>query len=86
MKYRRTAQFKIAFEKLPSEIKEKAYKTFLLFQQNPHHPSLFVKQIRGLPGVWEGRIDIRYRFTFHYEADFYVFRNIGSHNILERNP
>jgi hypothetical protein len=40
MNYRRTAQFKIAFEKLPSEIKEKAYKAFLLFQQNPHHPYL----------------------------------------------
>jgi len=48
VKYRRTAQFKIAFDKLPSEIKEKEYKAFLLFQQNPHHPSLFVKQIRGL--------------------------------------
>ena len=86
MKYRRTAQFKSAFERLPLEVKEKAYKAFLLFQQNPHHPSLFVKQIRGLPGVWEGRIDIRYRFTFHYEEDFCVFRNIGPHSILDRNP
>ena len=45
-----------------------------------------MKQIRGLPGVWEGRIDIRYRFTFHYEEDLCVFRNIGPHSILERNP
>jgi hypothetical protein len=28
MKYRRTAQFKSAFEKLPPEIKEKAFKAF----------------------------------------------------------
>jgi hypothetical protein len=28
MKYRRTAQFKSAFEKLPPGIKEKAYKAF----------------------------------------------------------
>ena len=86
MKYRRTAQFKNAYEKLPPEIKEKAFKAFLLFQQNPHHPSWFVKHIRGLSGVWEGRIDIRYRFTFHYEEDLCVFRNIGPHSILERNP
>jgi mRNA-degrading endonuclease RelE of RelBE toxin-antitoxin system len=86
VKYRRTAQFKAAFDKLPSEIQQKVYKAFSLFQQNPHHPSLVVKQIRGLPGVWEGRIDIRYRFTFHYEEDICVFRNIGPHNILERNP
>jgi hypothetical protein len=51
MKYRRTVQFKSAFEKLPPEIKEKAYKAFLLFQQNPYHPSLFVKNMRlGLAG------------------------------------
>ena len=86
MKYRRTAQFKSALERLPPEMKEKAYKAFSLFQQNPHHPSLLVKQIRGLPGVWEGRIDIRYPFTFHYEEDLWVFRNIGPHSILERNP
>ena len=35
-----------------------------------------MKQIRGLSGVWEGRIDIRYRFIFHYEEDICVFRNI----------
>jgi|MudIll2142460700_1097286.scaffolds.fasta_scaffold69476_4 hypothetical protein len=51
MKYRRTVQFKNAFEKLPPEIKEEAYKAFLLVQQNPHHPSLLVKNIRlGLAG------------------------------------
>jgi len=39
-----------------------------------------------LPGVWEGRIDVSYRFTFHYEDDLCVFRNIGPHAIVEREP
>jgi hypothetical protein len=86
VKYRRTTHFKAAFEILPSDIQQKAHKAFLLFQQNPQHPSLRVKPIRGLPGVWEGRIDIHYRFTFHYEEGICVFRNIGQHVILERNP
>lgn len=35
-------------------------------------------------GVWEGRVDIHYRFTFHYEGDTVVFRNIGHHDILDK--
>ena len=45
-----------------------------------------IKRVQGMPGVWEGRIDIRYRFTFHYEDDTCVFRNIGPHVIIEREP
>ena len=86
MKYRRLPSFKKAFRRLPREIQVKAGKAFLLFRENPNHPSLCIKRMRGLLGVWEGRVDIRYRFTFHYEDDTVVFRNIGPHNILDRNP
>ena len=86
MKYRRLPSFKRAFSRLPHEIQLKAGKAFLLFRENPKHPSLRIKRVRGVAGVWEGRIDIRYRFTFHYEDDTAVFRNIGPHNIMERNP
>jgi len=86
MKYRRIPSFKKAFARLPREVQVKAGKAFLLFRENPNHPSLRIKRVRGVPGVWEGRIDIRYRFTFHYEDDTVVFRNIGPHNILERKP
>ena len=67
MKYRRLPPFKRAFERLPREVQVKAGKAFLLFKENPRHPSLRIKRMRGVPGVWEGRVDIRYRFTFHYE-------------------
>jgi mRNA interferase RelE/StbE len=86
MKYRRLPSFKKAFGRMPREIQVKAGKVFLLFQENPNHPSLRIKRVRGVPGVWEGRIDIHYRFTFHYEDDTVVFRNIGPHDILERKP
>jgi mRNA-degrading endonuclease RelE of RelBE toxin-antitoxin system len=86
MKYIRTERFKKAAVKLPREIQTKAAKAFLLFKDNPHHPSLGVKRVQGMPDVWEGRIDIHYRFTFHYEGDACVFRNIGLHEIVEREP
>ena len=86
MRYVRTERFKKAAGKLPHEIQVKAAKAFLLFKENPRHSSLGVKRIQGMQGVWEGRIDIHYRFTFHYEEGACVFRNIGPHEILEREP
>ena len=86
MRYRRLPAFKKAFERLPADIQVKAGKAFLLFKENPQHPSLHVKRVRGLSGVWEGRIDIHYRFTFHYEGDTAVFRNVGPHDILDKAP
>jgi len=86
MRYVRTGQFKKAAAKLPREIQAKAAKAFMLFKENPRHPSLGVKRVQGLPGVWEGRIDVNYRFTFHYEDDVCIFRNIGPHAIVEREP
>ena len=86
MKYIRTERFKKAAVKLPHEIQTKVAKAFLLFKDNPRHPSLGVKRVQGMPDVWEGRIDIHYRFTFHYEGDACVFRNIGLHEIVEREP
>ena len=86
MRYVRLPSFKRAFQRLPHGIQVKVGKAFLLFKENPRHPSLHVKRMEGMPGVWEGRIDIHYRFTFHYEGDTAVFRNIGTHDILEKNP
>ena len=91
MIYRRTKRFKESFEALPIEIKEKAIKAFSLFKVNKDHPSLVIKKMKGKENVWEGRIDISYRFTFHFEHDretgdtTCVFRNIGPHGVLGRS-
>jgi mRNA-degrading endonuclease RelE of RelBE toxin-antitoxin system len=92
MKYVRTGPFKKAFDNLPKEIKEKVPKAFSLFKDNPFHPSLHTKRVQSKEGVWEGRIDQSYRFTFHFEEDeetkekICVFRNIGPHKILDEAP
>jgi len=86
MRYVRTKRFKKAAARLPREIQAKAAKVFMLFKENPRHPSLGVKRVQGVPDVWEGRINLTYRFTFHYEGDVCVFRNIGLHVIVEREP
>ena len=92
MKYQRTARFKRAFKSLPGDVQVKVAKAFVLFQANPQHPSLGVKKMQGLKGIWEGRIDDFYRFTFEYVTDestgetMCLFRNIGRHDILDHNP
>lgn len=82
-RYKRTPRFKKAFEALPEHVKKKVRKAFLLFQENPRHPSLQIKKMEGTTGIYEGRIDQKYRFTFHYEGDVVFFRDIGPHDILD---
>jgi len=67
MIYRRTARFKRAYQSLPEQIRSKVKQAFALFQEDLGHPSLGVKKVQGHPGIWEGRIDRQYRFTFHFE-------------------
>ncbi len=92
MKYRRTEHFKQAFKSLPADIQEKAAKAFRLFKDDPRHPSLVIKKIKGTAGIWEGRVDQSYRFTFHYEKGasaeetVVVFRNIDRHDECLKNP
>jgi len=92
MIYRRTAHFKKAYQTLPKNIQKKTAKAFVLFQENPPHPSLGVKKMQGHKGIWEGRIDQQYRFTFHYENQsktgetICVFRNVDNHDECLKNP
>ncbi len=94
MKFQKSRRFQKSFETLPSETQEKARKAFGLFKQQPtppFHPSLVIKKVRGVSGIWEGRIDEFYRFTFEItqteagEAVYY-FRNIGRHEITSTSP
>lgn len=92
MIYRRSDHIKKAYQSLPKHIRKKTAKAFVLFKENPTHPSLGVKKMKGHEGIWEGRIDQKYRFTFHYEDQsktgepICVFRNIDNHDECLKNP
>jgi mRNA-degrading endonuclease RelE of RelBE toxin-antitoxin system len=85
MKVQTTKPFDEDYAALPESLKERADKEFILLMENPHHPSLRLKKIKGHPNIWEGRITKSYRFTFQILGEVYLLRRIGTHDIL-RTP
>ena len=71
-----------SFLKKHSELRERYFKTLLLLEQNPLHPSLRLHTLRGrLTGLHSVSISMRYRITLELELreQEIVFVNIGSH-------
>jgi len=82
-----THQFEKSFAKLPEEIAGLFEKKLALFLKDFSHPSFRVKKMEGFknPSIWEASLTMNYRFTFVIDKkDRIVFRNIGTHSILER--
>jgi mRNA-degrading endonuclease RelE of RelBE toxin-antitoxin system len=83
MRIQTTKPFDRDYDDLPESIKKQTDQHLSLFIENPHHPSLRIKKIKGHPKIWEGRISKNYRFTFQIEGETYILRRIGTHNILK---
>ncbi len=86
MKIQTTRPFDQDYETLPEEIKEQADKQLALLLENPRHPSLRLRRIKGVKDIWEGRVSRDYRFTFQIDGDTYILRRIGKHDQTLRNP
>jgi mRNA-degrading endonuclease RelE of RelBE toxin-antitoxin system len=85
MKIQTTKPFDRDYDGLPELIKDRADKQFALLLENPNHPSLRLKKIKGHSDIWEGRITKSYRFTFQISQEIFILRRIGTHAIL-RTP
>ncbi|MCI0697658.1 hypothetical protein L0337_37375 [candidate division KSB1 bacterium] len=85
MEFFRSGSFRRDFKQLTQEIQDRAEKQFELLLQNPRHPSLRTKKMKGKwgkMGVYEARVTEGYRFTFQIKGDTYFLRRIGPHDIL----
>ena len=67
------------YQKLPPQIQKKSDKQFSLLLTNYRHPSLRSRKMGG-SAVYEGRVDIHYRFTFYVEGDNIYILTIGPHD------
>ncbi len=83
MKVKITGPFDKDYQSLPESVRVQAEKQLTILLENPHHPSLRIKKIKGHPYIWEGRITKSHRFTFQISGEVYLLRRIGTHDILK---
>lgn len=86
MKIVRTDSFKRDYQELPSLIQKLFDKKIRLFMKNLQHPSLRIKKMKRYKNRWEGSINMFYRFTFEIHKDHYLFRRVGPHDAVLKNP
>lgn len=82
-KLRFSQSFLDTYDKLPQAIRQKTDRQLQRLIENPAHPSLRVRKMAG-GGLWEGRVDYYYRFTFERTQGIYRLTALGRHDIYDR--
>jgi len=83
VKIRRTHSFLKDYKKLPEEIKSRVNKNLTLLFENPRHPSLRLKKLKGTD-KFEIRISKGYRLTLKFEDQVLELRRVGTHDLLKK--
>jgi len=81
MKSSTTPDFWASYRELPPDIKSRARAVFRLWRNNPRHPSLAFKKVRG---VWPVRIGGGYRALSLLQDDTFYWFWMGAHDEYER--
>jgi len=84
MKLILTERFKKDFKGLSKETQKAAEGKLRLLENNVRHPSLRVKKVRNREGVFEGSINMNFRFLFLITSEGYTLLRISKHDILEK--
>jgi hypothetical protein len=79
MKSVTTPRFWKAFDRLPNRIQTKARNSYLMWRENPMHPSLHYKQIHSSEPIYSVRIGLAYRAVGRLEQETMIWFWIGSH-------
>ena len=78
MNLRFTPQAEKSYKKLSSILQKKADKQFFYLLANYRHPSLRARKMTT--GLFEGRIDYQYRFTFEVKGEIVYILSLGPHD------
>jgi addiction module RelE/StbE family toxin len=79
--------FRKQLARLPKDIQKKVLKAMRLLAEDPRHPSLQTKPIEGAPGIYEARVDQRYRMTYErLPQDTLQLRVVGKHEETLKKP
>ena len=79
MRSHRNERLDKAFERLPDQIKRRAREAYVLFKQDPHHPSLHFKQVHPTEPIYSARITNDYRALGRREGEDIIWFWIGPH-------
>ena len=79
-------RFKKDYKKLSPEEKTVFLKKLKLMAENPSHPSLRTKKIRGKEEIFESSINMGIRMTWEYRENKIFLRAIGEHDSTLKNP
>lgn len=75
------------YKSLPESIRKKIKRQIQLLAENPRHPSLQTKPIRGSNGIFEARVDLNYRLTYErLPDDILLLRVVATHNDALKKP
>ena len=72
-----TPEFWSHHRRLPTEVRDLAYRCFALMQADPRHPSIRLKKIGT---YWSARVGLGYRALARERAEGLVWFWIGSHS------
>jgi hypothetical protein len=84
MKLIRTDRLLQDYKKLPAQVRKHTDRKLLYLARDIGHPSLRVERVRKYADVYEGSINMQYRFLFQIASEAYVLLRIGKHDILEK--
>jgi len=84
VKSRGTSRFWTRYYELPPEVREFARKAYLLFRENPAHPSLNFKKIHGYEPIYSIRVTRGYRALGLLEDGEITWFWIGNHDDYDR--
>lgn len=84
MKSVTTERFRKSLNQLPAAIRQQARDAYILFQENPRHPTLRFKRIHPTLPVYSVRIGVHYRAVGVREGDTLIWFWVGSHVDYDR--
>ncbi|MGA1623502.1 MAG: hypothetical protein ACO36E_12365 [Synechocystis sp.] len=80
MKSSVTKTFRKHLSTLPASVQEQAAKAYVLWQEDPYHPSLQFKRVSQRQPIYSARVSLNYRVLGLLESDHIYWYWIGAHN------
>ena len=84
MRLQPTERLAREYERLPEHLQRRVDKVLGLLLENPRHPSLQIKRIKGHADRWEGRVSLHYRFIFSIEGETYLLLRVATHDLIQK--